>query len=267
MDPRLLAIFSNVPPKPDYDPVRKSIESSKDRPEVAAALKLFSSMPSSTAVLANPVRHHRRIAASDATLELAIRSFTIRGRLFEEDIVSSKADAIRVMFVGLFGRSPVHEEAALFREYLSRSLTLGIQRCSEKTCEFMKSFPNASPDIVIQHWASFRKAARKIGQINASRPPGELLSEMIEIHAGLWLDDGCPRTTATADHPSGDSTRSRYRASGPDAPYRSGNHIVGSQPPDRRKRFLHEQRQPITACSFPFRGSCAFCASCGSFPF
>jgi len=182
MDPRLLAIFSNVPPKPDYNPVRKSIESSKDRPEVAAALKLFSSMPSSTAVLANPVRHHQRIAASDATLELEIRSFTIRGRLFEEDIVSGKADAIRVIFVGLFGRFPVDEEAALFREYLSRSLTLGIQKCSEKTCEFMKSFPDASPDIVIQHWASFRKAARKIGQINASRPPGELLAEMIEIH-------------------------------------------------------------------------------------
>src|SRR5215831_8813752 len=160
MDPRLLAIFSNVPPKPDYNPVRKSIESSKDRPEVAAALKLFSSMPSSTAVLANPVRHHQRIAASDAILELEIRSFTIRGRLFEEDIVSGKADAIRVIFVGLFGRFPVDEEAALFREYLSRSLTLGIQKCSEKTCEFMKSFPGASPDIVIQHWASFKIARR-----------------------------------------------------------------------------------------------------------
>ena len=182
MDPRLLAIFCKVPPKPDYNPVRQSIESSKDRPEVAAALKLFSSMPPSTAVLANPVRHHQRIAAADATLELEVRSFTIRGRLFEEDVVSGKADAIRVIFVGLFGRFPADEEAALFRDYLSRSLTLGIQKCCEKTREFMKSFPDASPDIVIQHWASFRKAARKIGQINASRPPGELLAEMIEIH-------------------------------------------------------------------------------------
>jgi citrate synthase len=182
MDPRLLAIFSEVPAKPDYNPVRKSIESSKDRPEVAAALKLFSSMPPSTAVLANPVRYHQRVAAGDATLELEIRSFTIRGRLFEEDIVSGKADANRVIFVGLFGRFPTGEESALFREYLSRSMTVGIQRSFEKTREFMKTFPSASPEIAIQHWASFRKAARKVGQINASRPPSELLAEMIEIH-------------------------------------------------------------------------------------
>src|SRR5215831_14745534 len=136
MDPRLLAIFSNVPPKPDYDPVRKSIESSKDRPEVAAALKLFSSMPSSTA---------------------------------------------------------------------------------------------DRPD---QRFRTTRRTALRNDR--NSRVPG------------LWLDDGCPRTTAAADHPSGDSTRSRYRARGPDGPYRSGNHIVGSQPPDRGKRFLREQTQPIT---------------------
>jgi citrate synthase len=182
MDSKLLAIFSEVPPKPDYNPVRKAIESSKDRPDVAAALKLFSSMPPSTAVLANPVRHHQQVAAGNATLELEIRSFTIRGRLFEEDIVSGKADATRVIFVGLFGRFPTEQEAALFRGYLSRSLALGIQRCFEKTREFMKTFPNASPDIAVQHWASFRKALRKVGPINTSRPPGELLAEMIEIH-------------------------------------------------------------------------------------
>jgi citrate synthase len=182
MDPRLLAIFSEVPSKPDYNPVRKSIESSKDRPEVAAALKLFSSMPPSTAVLANPVRHHQRIAAGDTTLELEIRSFTIRGKLFEEDIVAGKADATRAIFVGLFGRFPANEEEALFREYLSQSMAAGIQRCFEKTREFMKTFPNASPDIAVQHWASLRKAAGKVGPINASRRPGELLAEMIEIH-------------------------------------------------------------------------------------
>src|SRR5215471_4872234 len=113
MNSTLPSIFTEVPSKPDYNPVRKSIEASADRPEVAAALKLFSSMPSSTAVLANPVRHHHRIAAADATLELEIRSFTIRGRLFEEDIVSGKADATRVIFVGLFSRFPSDEEAAL----------------------------------------------------------------------------------------------------------------------------------------------------------
>src|SRR5689334_10323925 len=128
MDPRLLAIFSEIPPKSDYNPLRKSIESSRDRPEVAAALKLFSSMPPSTAVLANPVRYHERVAARDTTLELEIRSFTIRGGLFEEDIVAGKADATRVIFVGLFGRFPARDEEALFREHLSQSMTLGIQR-------------------------------------------------------------------------------------------------------------------------------------------
>jgi citrate synthase len=182
MDPRLLAIFSEVPSKPDYNPVRKSIELSKDNVEVAATLKLFSSMPSSTAVLANPVRHHQRIAAADTTLELDIRSFTIRGRLFEEDIVAGKADATRVIFVGLFGRFPANEEEELFRDYLSQSMSAGIQRCFEKTREFIKTFPNASPDIAVQHWASLRKAARKVGPINASRAPGELLAEMIDIH-------------------------------------------------------------------------------------
>ena len=182
MDSRLLAIFSEVPPKPDYNPVRKSIESSKDRPEVAAALKLFSSMPPSTAVLANPVRHHERVAAGDTTLELEIRSFTVRGSLFEEDIVAGKADAARVIFVGLFGRFPAGEEEELFRKHLSQSMSLGIQRSFEKTRDFMKLFPNASPDIAVQYWASLRKAERKVGPVNASRPPGEMLAEMIGIH-------------------------------------------------------------------------------------
>jgi hypothetical protein len=57
MNPRLLSVFSEVPAKPEYYPVRDAIEGSKDRSEVLAALKLFSSMPQSTAVFANPVRH------------------------------------------------------------------------------------------------------------------------------------------------------------------------------------------------------------------
>src|SRR5215831_10322573 len=179
MDPRLFAIFYKFPPKPDYSPVRQSIEASADRPEVAAALKLFSSMPPSTAVLANPVRHHHQLPAANTTLEVDIRSFTVRGRVFEEDIVAGKADAIDVIFAGLFGRCPTDEESTLLQQYLAGSLRTGIQRSFEKTNEFMKAYPNASPDIAIQHWASIRKAAWKSGQINASRPPAELLAEMI----------------------------------------------------------------------------------------
>jgi citrate synthase len=182
MNSNLLAIFSGVPAKPDYNPVRRSIEASADRPDVVAALKLFSSMPPSTGVLANPVRHHHQIAAGKTTLELDIRSFTVRGQLFEEDIVSGKADAIDVIFVGLFGRYPANGEARLFQDYLAQSLKSGIERSFEKTREFMRAYPKASPDIATQYWASVRKAARKIGPINASRSPAELLAEMIDIH-------------------------------------------------------------------------------------
>jgi citrate synthase len=182
MNTTLQAIFSEVPPKSTYSPVRDSISASKDRPEVAETLKLFSSMPQSTNIFANPVRHHRQIEAENATLELDIRSFTLRGRLFEEDIVSGRADANTVIFVGLFGRYPSEEEGHLFQGYLCRAAEAGIQRCFEDTRLFMRNFPNASPDIVTQHCASLRKAMRRAGQINAARPPAEVLAEMIEVH-------------------------------------------------------------------------------------
>src|SRR6476646_2166865 len=137
MDANLSRIFSEVPPKPDYNPLRKAIEASADRPDVAAALKLFASMPPSTSVLANPVRHHHQVAATGATLELDIRSFTVRGKLFEEDIVSGRADAVRVIFVGLFGRVPSDSEAGRFRQFVTESLSRGIKRSLEKNREFM----------------------------------------------------------------------------------------------------------------------------------
>src|SRR5205085_4494330 len=73
-------------------------------------------------------------------------------------------------------------EADLFKHFVAQSLTAGMQRAMAKTQEFMKTFPDALPDVAIQHWASIRKASRKIGPINASRPAAELLGEMIEIH-------------------------------------------------------------------------------------
>src|SRR5215471_14421396 len=181
MDHRLAAIFSELPIKPDYNPVRKAIDASQNQ-EVVAALKLFNSMPPSTGVIANPVRHHHRIPVANATLELDIRSFTIRGQVFEEDIVSERADAIHVIFIGLFGRRPSNEEANIFAEFLAQCFMLGLSRSFEKTKEFMGTFPNAPPDVAIHHWASFRKESRKIGAIAAFRPANELLSEMIEIH-------------------------------------------------------------------------------------
>jgi citrate synthase len=182
MNKKLSALFNEVPRKSNFNPVRTAIESSEDRPEVAAALKLFASMPPSTAVFANPVRHRLEIPASDTTLELDIRSFAMRGKLFEEDIVKGVADAIRVVFVGLFDRVPEPQDTKLFANFVSDAFAAGLKTSLETTADFMKSFPEASPVVAMQHGASIRKASRTIGPINALRPPDKLLAEMIRIH-------------------------------------------------------------------------------------
>ncbi len=182
MNKKLSAIFNEVPPKPDHNPVRKAIENSQDRADVAAALKLFASMPPSTGVLANPVRYHHEVPASGTNIQLDIRSFTVRGKLFEEDIITGAADAVRVVFVGLFGRVPANGEARLLANFIAGSFESGVEHSLTKVAGFMKTLSGASPDIVMQHWASYRKANRSVGQVNMARPADALLAEMIEIH-------------------------------------------------------------------------------------
>jgi Citrate synthase. len=182
MNKKLSALLSEVPPKPDHNPVRKAIETAKDMPDVAAALRLFSSMPPSTAVLANPVRHHHQVDCAGTPIELEIRSFTVRGRLFEEDIVSGKADAVQVIFVGLFGRPPENDEARAFRKVIAGAFEAALDEPLRNAAEFVKQFPSVPPDIVAQHWASVRKASKPVGAINAARPSDALLAEMIEVH-------------------------------------------------------------------------------------
>ena len=104
MEKRLSALLSIVPPKPDYDPVQRAIDDAATKPEVAAVLKQFASMPPSTGVLANPVRHQQTVTCANAPLDLSIRSFIVRGMLMEEDIVRGAAGPLEVIFVGLFGR-------------------------------------------------------------------------------------------------------------------------------------------------------------------
>src|ERR1051326_5707579 len=87
MNTRLSRLFSSVPSKPDYDPVHNAIALGK-RPEVVDALKQFTNMPPSTGVFANPVRSRRKVRCLEDEIDLRIRSFGIRGLLFEEDIVS-----------------------------------------------------------------------------------------------------------------------------------------------------------------------------------
>src|SRR6185295_155338 len=98
---------------PDYNPVAKAIEGA-GAGDAAAALRQFASMPASTGVLANPVRYQHTLMCGEDPVELNIRSFTIRGCLFEEDIVDGSADALRVIFVGLFGRFATAAEKKSF---------------------------------------------------------------------------------------------------------------------------------------------------------
>src|SRR6267378_3855390 len=119
MPKRWPPFLSELPSAPEYSPVGTAIAKTNDS-EIAAALRLFASMPPSTGVLANPVRHHLPIACNGVALELNIRSFGIRGCLLEEDIVTGAADATRVIFVGLFGRFASAGERRSFQLLLSQ---------------------------------------------------------------------------------------------------------------------------------------------------
>jgi citrate synthase len=162
--------MSELPAAPEHNPVRKAIAKANDS-EVAAALRLFASMPPSTGVLANPVRYHYPIACDGARLELNIRSFALRGCLLEEDIVTGSADALRVIFVGLFGRF------ATVREFES-----AVKRILQPTAKFMKAYPDAHADAAMQYMASIRKATNDVHAVNASRPAADLLRDLIRIH-------------------------------------------------------------------------------------
>ena len=176
------SFFSEVPVKPDHNPVKKAIESSGDRPEVAAALKLFVSMPPSTGVLANPVRHHHPVPCGDTQVELEIRSFTIRGRLHEDDIVAGTADVWRVVGVGLFGRELTKAETKQLKAFVTGAFDTALDKPLELTAAFMKAYPKTPPDVAIQNYASVRKAQGKVGAIHVNRNAGELLGELIRVH-------------------------------------------------------------------------------------
>jgi citrate synthase len=184
MDNRLAALLSIVPPKPEYDPVRRAIDNAATTPEVAAVLTQFASMPPSTGVLANPVRHQQTATCANASLDLSIRSFTVRGLLMEEDIVRGAAGPLEVIFVGLFGRLATADQMTLFANCLAHAFAaaLGPDGRMPELARFITRFPDASPDIAMQHCASVRKAQRRSGGISGARPSDELLAEMIAVH-------------------------------------------------------------------------------------
>ena len=185
------SVLSELPPKSEYDPVREAIiaaEQAQDK-SASASLRLFASMPASTAVIANPVLYRTAVRCGSTDIRLKIRGFAIRGLLTEDDILGGKADALRVIFVGLFGRLPVsRREQGLFSALISRNFYQSVTAPPlDELARFIKKFPSAGPELAIEHFVSLRKAeetasGREFEGIRARREPGNLLKEMLRVH-------------------------------------------------------------------------------------
>lgn len=193
-------ILSDVPEASTYAPVTESLSRATELGEekIAAVLNSFSSMPQSTTVFANPALHKASVNCQGAKITLNIRSFAIRGIVSESEIIANQVSPVDVIFAGLFGRKPEKgpdtiDEEALLKELIDKkfyrfsdtrrdSLT-GKHRLINQVAEFVKAFPAAGPEAVIQHFSTLRKlsASRQKG-INGTRTPGGLLLELIGTH-------------------------------------------------------------------------------------
>ena len=193
-------ILSEVPAASQYSPVTESLDRATvlGEEKIAAALKSFSSMPQSTNVFANPVLHKAAVDCGKTRITLNIRSFGIRGVVSESEIIANRLSPAYVIFAGLFGRIPeedsygLEEEAVIsdlidkkfyrFTE-LRRDGLSGNQRLINQVAEFVKSFPDAGPEAVIQHFSTLRKLSIPHQKgIKGTRKPGALLMELISTH-------------------------------------------------------------------------------------
>jgi hypothetical protein len=193
-------IFSVLPPAPDYNPVKQAIARAEELGEksIATTLGYFSTMPSSTDIIANPVLYHTPVDCNGTKITLDIRSFTIRGIIPEADILRGKAGPIDVIFTGLFGDSAgsaVDKEtlATFINDKYFESVgrleggTFSGGECIDQMAAFVKKFPRLGPEVAMQHFLILRKARlgkRAPGEsgIHDERDPGSLLREMIECH-------------------------------------------------------------------------------------
>lgn len=193
-------ILSHVPDASAYTPVTDSLNRATELGEeaITGVLKSFSSMPQSTNVFANPVLHRAAVKCGETEITLNIRSFAIRGIIPESEIVAQQLSPASVIFTGLFGSRPVKdaddidEEALLtglidkkFYKFTSirRDSLTGNQRLINQVAEFVKAFPEAGPEAVIQHFSTLRKLSAPYQKgINGTREPGALLLELIGTH-------------------------------------------------------------------------------------
>lgn len=183
--------FSVLPPAPDYNPVKQAIARADELGEksIATTLGYFSTMPSSTDIIANPVLYHTPVDCNGTQITLDIRSFTIRGIIPEADILTGKAGPIDVIFAGLFADAP---GSAAGKETLDRyindkffEVVRGDGQLVNMVAAFVKKYPRLGPEVAMQHIATLRKA--RVGRpensgIHDERDSGELLRDMIACH-------------------------------------------------------------------------------------
>jgi hypothetical protein len=185
------SIFSVLPPAPDYNPVKQAIARAEELGEksIATTLGYFSTMPSSTDIIANPVLYHTPVDCNGTKITLDIRSFTIRGIIPEADILRGKAGPIDVIFTGLFGDgagSAAGKEtlADFVNENFFDSVKNGGPLVN-MLAAFVKKYPGLGPEVAMQHMATLRKARvgrPEVSGIHDERDAGELLEDMIACH-------------------------------------------------------------------------------------
>ena len=200
LEAKQAAALSDMPEASVYSPVTDALNraTALGEDQIVAVLNSFSSMPQSTTVFANPALHKTAVDCAGTQITLNIRSFALRGIVSESEIIADRLSPAYVIFVGLFGRRPevdtdgIDEEAALtelidrkFYEITTarRESLAGSQRLINQVAEFVKAFPDAGPEAVIQHFSTLRKLTNPDQKgIAGTRDPGELLVELVETH-------------------------------------------------------------------------------------
>jgi hypothetical protein len=188
--------FSVIPAAPEYNPVKQAIARAEELGEktIATTLGYFATMPSSTAIIANPVLHHTPVDCNGTKITLDIRSFAIRGTVHESDIVRGELGPMDVIFTGLFGETGSSEDLAAFvDEKFFQSLGIKAgggareEPLIEEVAAFVRKFPGLGPEVAMHHFLILGKARQ--GQqetedrgMHDDRDPESLLVEMIAVH-------------------------------------------------------------------------------------
>jgi hypothetical protein len=183
-------IFSVLPPAPDYNPVKQAIARAEELGEksIATTLGYFSTMPSSTDIIANPVLYHTPVDCNGTRITLDIRSFTIRGIIPEADILRGKAGPIDVIFTGLFGNAAGAAGKETLATFINDKFFESVKTNGpliEMVAAFVKKYPGLGPEVAMQHMATLRKARvgrPEVSGIHDERDAGELLADMIACH-------------------------------------------------------------------------------------